>query len=723
MCDTAAVGPGQDNLPLPLTSFVGRHRELAELPSRLAAGRCLTLVGPGGVGKTRLAIEIARRFGASANSEICYVDIARLGAPEAALASVLGVRDERDAPVLTAIATALGERRVLIVLDTCEHVAAACAALTDSLLDTCTGVAILATSRQPINLTREEVRHVAPLEISGPESEAVLLFADRARLAKPDFNVRPEIEAAVTEICRRVEGLPLSIELAAACARLLTPEQTLARLEDRFRLLRVTGRSSDERHRTLRATIDWSYNLLSPSEQQVFARVSVFAGGFTAAAARSVCSGNGIDDDEVTRLLDRLVASSLAYVDLDGERYRMLDTIAEYARERLVASTEESTWRRAHRDWYLAIAELARNSIYSSSQGAWLEALEADLTNLRAAIAWTIEVDRDARVALRFSCALYRFWDLHGHPVEGRQWTERAIALAGSSEPELVAESRYGLAILAFAQGDYTRTRIEAEACLSLRRVLGDREGIATALNLCSLAADYLNDFEGAIRLQEESLALSRELGLTAAVHQGTYHLGLLALRQGELNQATTHLEASAAGWNLSGNRIGAAGAIINLAEVMRMRGDLASARELTEEALAVARETGTKRLEAACLHARGQVLAAAGDDRGARIAYRESAAICRESDALDGLIEIVESLSLAAARRGDGALARQLVATASADRTRLNVPRDPALQREIDDAIGSASTIETSPWTLDEALKLGLMDPEQEKASTDQHR
>jgi len=698
-----------DNLPLPLTSFVGRRRELEDVGAKLGPGRCVTLVGPGGVGKSRLAVEIASRVRSGTDTEVCYVDIARLGAPDAALASVLGVRDDEIASRTTAIAAAIGTRRVLVLLDTCEQVASACAILAGEIRAHCPGVTILSTSRRPIGMPGEDVVHVAPLDSSGPGSDAVLLFTERARLARPGFAVHPENEIAVTAICRRVDGLPLSIELAAACARLLTPEQTLTRLEDRFRLLRAPGRSTDERHRTLRATIDWSYELLSRDEQEMFARVAVFESGFTSAAARSVCAGGGIGEEAVKPLLDRLVQSSLAYVDLDGERYRMLDTIAAYARERLSASDGERTWRTSHRDWYLAIAELARKSIYGDSQGAWLEALEADIANLRSAIAWTIDVDGNARAALRFAAALYRFWDLHGHYADGRQSTEAAIALAAGSEPELEAEAHYGLGILAFAQGDYERTRAEVDVCLALRRELDDREGIGVALNLQSLAADYLNDFDGAVRIQEEGLAIGRELGLTAAVNQGTYHLGLLSLRMGDADRAARHLEESVAGWYASGNRIGAAGAIVNLAEVMRMRGELDRALALTDEALEIAHDTGTKRLEGACLLGRGQILSTAGEDGAALEAFRQSTAICKDLKARDWLVEIVESLSLRAARIGDETLARRLEATATVERGRLHIPRDPATQSELESALRTIESSERSPWTLEEAIEAGL--------------
>lgn len=685
----------------------------------VATRRGVTLTGPGGVGKSRLAVEAARNHLAGRDVEAWLVDLSRPGTVARTLAALLDVHEEPGVDLTGSLAAALRHRETLIVFDNCERSAAESAGVIEALLGECQDLVIVATSRQPLGYAGEVVHTVAPLEIGPSGGDAARLFVDRARFASPGFVETPANADTIRAICRRVDCLPLAIELAAACMRLLAPEQILARLDDRFRLLASVGRNVDPRHRTLRATIDWSYDLLTSNEQMLFRRVSVFAGGFTAAAVRAACSGDGLEDERIAELLDRLVGTSLAFVDLDGERFRMLDTIHEYARERLAGSGEIDHWRAAHRDWFLAMAELARDALHGSGQSAWLESLEAEVSNLHAALSWTLDEARDGAVALRFVSALYRFWELHGYESEGRQWIESALELADGREPGLEAEARFGLAILAFSQGDFATTRDEVVKCLELRRRLGDRQGIARALNLHSLAMDYLNDFALSIALQEESLALSRELGLTSAVLQGTYHLGLLALRQGELGRAKECLAASAAGWKSTGNRIAAAGADINLAEAMRLGGELEDARTLTESVLDVARRTGTSRLEAASLVQLGQVDADAGEMAAAVDRFVEAAELHLRSGARDGLIDIVEGLCVLAARCGCNELAMRLEAAATCERRVLPAPRDPARQRELDSAMTSRGVEESPIWTLEQALDAGLRHFRAETASS----
>ena len=699
----------RDRLPQPLTNFVGRAQDLAILGEHIATSRGVTLTGPGGVGKSRLAVEVARSQLGERDADAWLVDLSKPGNVARALAAMIDVREEPGVNLTGSLVAALRHRTALLVFDNCERSAAECAGVIEALIGECRDIVIVATSRQPLGYASEVVHAVAPLEIGPSGGDAPRLFVDRARFASPGFAETRANAETIRAICRRVDGLPLAIELAASCTRLLAPEQILARLDDRFRLLASVGRTVDPRHRTLRATIDWSYDLLSPNEQTLLRRVSVFAGGFTAAAVRAACSGDGLEDERIADLLDRLVATSLAFVDLDGERFRMLDTIHEYAREKLAASGELEHWRAAHRDWFLAMAELASDALLGSGQSLWLESLDAEASNLHSALSWTLDEARDGAVALRFVSALYRFWELHGYESEGRQWIESAVLLADGREPALEADARFGLAILAFSQSDFATARDEVITCLELRRRLGDREGIARSLNLYSLAMDYLNDFALSVTLQEESLALSRELGLTSAVHQGTYHLGLLALRQGELDRAMECLAASAEGWKSTGNRIAAAGADINLAETMRLCGDLDGARALTASVLDVARRTGTSRLEAASLVQLGQVDVDAGEMAAAIESFVEGAELHRRSGAREGLIDIVEGLFILAARSGNIDLAARLEAAATRERRVLPAPRDPARQRELDATLECRGVAESPVWTLEQALEAGL--------------
>lgn len=692
-------------LPQPVTAIVGRDEHATMLVARLGQTRCLTLTGPGGVGKTRLALELAHKVLDAWPDGVCFVDLVRLNAPGAVASNVadaLGLREERDRPLAAVVHATVADRRMLFVLDNCERVIAECSTFASALLAACPHVGVLATSREPLRVEGESVWRVPPLRVEpaptrspdGPRvSDAMRLFADRAHFASPAFALTSANSPVVAEICRRLEGLPLAIELAAACVKLLSVDQILEKLADRFRLLVGGGRTATVRHRTLRATIDWSYNLLAGDEQQMLERLSVFSRGFTAEAAQAICSGEQIDALAVLDLIDRLIDKSLVIEERSGSdaRYQMLDMVWEYARERLSASGELEPLQRAHRDWYLELAEEARDALSGPDQAFWLGKLEVELENVRGALAWSIHSARDADVSLRLAASIYRFWDVHGYQIEGIHWLEAALALSGDIAPTLEADALFGLAILNFTLGDYPATRTHVERCVAIHREANRREDVARALNLYALVAGYQGDFDLATDVQKESLTLSRELDLTASINQGTFHLGLLAMQRGDLQKADLYLGESVVGWSKAGNRLAAAGATLNLAEVARLQGDMERSLDLLEDVGTVAKEMSAKPLIAACLVHKGQVLGMHGEYATAFSTFERALAIYRESGSREGLAMVLEACVVVASLGKRPKLAVKLAAAATAAREAMRSPLDPTRSAEIDGYVAAA--------------------------------
>jgi predicted ATPase/class 3 adenylate cyclase len=430
------------NLPLQVTSFVGREREMGEIVALLGGTRLLTLTGPGGTGKTRLAVQMAAELLERYSHGAWLVELAPLADPALvpqAVAAVLRVRDNASRPVLTTLTEALRSQQLLVVLDNCEHLIHACAQLTDTLVRTCPRVHVLATSREALGIAGETAYRVPSLRLpTGPElhldavrqSEAARLFTERAAAVQPHFALTPANAQAVVQVCQRLDGIPLALELAAARVRALTVDQVAARLDHRFRLLTGGSRTALPRQQTLRATIDWSYELLSEPERMLFARLSAFVGGWSLEAAEAICADGGIEREDVLDLLIRLVEKSLVLtVGADSaHRYLLLETLRHYGREKLVAEGEAEVLNGRHALYYLAWAEHAGRELTGSGLAVRLGQLEAELGNVRAALRWSVEAG-DAEWGLRVSGVLSYFWYLRGFRAEGRAWLEELVAL------------------------------------------------------------------------------------------------------------------------------------------------------------------------------------------------------------------------------------------------------------------------------------------------------
>jgi non-specific serine/threonine protein kinase len=626
---TPAPVPRRHNLPLQSTSFVGRADERAEVARLLGTTRLLTLVGTGGVGKTRLALEVAADQLNTYADGVWLVDLAPLVDPSLlpqAVATVLGIREQPRDLVAQTLATALERRRLLLVLDNCEHLIVACAELAAALLRLCPGVRILATSREPLNVAGELAWPVPPLALPDPRLQpsvelvaryaAVRLFAERATAALASFRLTDRNAADVLRVCRRLDGLPLAIELAAARVRLLTVGQIADRLTDRFRLLVGRSRSAPARQQTLRATVDWSYELLGEPERQLFDRLAVFAGGWSLEAAEAVCSGDSVDATEVLDLLGHLVDKSLVLAELNrdgGARYRLLETLRQYGQERLAASASAEAVRRRHATFFQDLVETAESKLAGPEEAIWLERLEQEHDNLRAALQWCLDA-REPEVGLRLAGAAWRFWLVRGYLSEGSRWLAEVLRLAsaaGSSASRAKALNAAGN--LAGAQGDHERAGQLHEQALAARRELGDMGGVAQSLHNLGGVAAIQRDYATARRRFEEALALRRELGDRPAIARSVSNLATLALHREDDAQAAVLTDEALALFREFRDEDGIARSLLRLGLIAERRGDVDTALAHLSDTLAVFRSLGDKGQVAECLESLAGILGAHG--------------------------------------------------------------------------------------------------------------
>ena len=641
-----------NNLPQQVTSFIGREKEVAEVKGLLNTARLLTLTGSGGSGKTRLSLQAAADLLTGEGDGVWLVELASVADPALvpqAVADALCVRESVADTIRQTLVEWLRPRRLLLVLDNCEHVLAACASLAADLLRSCPGVQILASSREPLNVAGEQTYRVPSLRLPDPRQrqtveslsqfEAVRLFIERARTAQPLFAVTDENAPAVAQVCFHLDGIPLAIELAAARVRSLSVEEVNARLDNRFRLLTGGSRAALPRQQTLRALIDWSYDLLTDPEKALLCRLSVFAGGWALAAAEAVCAGGVIEDWEVLDLLTALADKSLVAAEPEalGTRYRLLETVRQYAAERLAESGEADPVRDRHLSWCVELASEAEPRLQGPDQGAWLARLEADLENLRAALAWGAACHPE--IALTLACDLTRFWIFRGYASEGRSALEAALATQSPVTEPVRLRALRETGTLAQAQGDDVRARSLLEQSLAGFRALGDRAGEAATLG--RLGEIFMNggDLAGAQTVLEEALALNAALGngggeaenlgalgyiartqgdyaasrvlleraiyifeargdvLMATAHRGS--LAFAVLGQGDVAGAGTLLKQTLAEYRTLGNRPGEAWTLASLASLEGGQGDVAAAIRHLEEAMAINRDIGNRAGEA----------------------------------------------------------------------------------------------------------------------------
>lgn len=599
-------------LPCPLTTLVGRVGEIEEAVSAMERHRLVTLTGPGGVGKTRLAIAVAEQIGPGYPDGICFVDlvpVAEAGGVPSAIGRALGVREESNRPVLETVCEYAAVRHLLLILDNCEHLVEACAAFTQSVLEASPQLRILTTSRRPLGVPGEHILRIPPLGV--PEfrtkygkdslslvmaSDAARLFVERACEANPGFRPAPAQASAIGEICRLLDGMPLALELAAAGTRLVPLSEIAARLRNSLESGLVEVRTLDDRHRSLHATLDWSYRLLRAEEMRFLRRLSVFAAGFGLEAASFVGGDAAQPPGDALPLLARLIDHSLIVrePDLSEERYSLLETTRQYLLAKMAEFGEEKATRERHLAFYLAYAERTEPELMGPDQAVLLERLEREHANLSVALEFSRTSPDRAIQGLRLASALWRFWAFHGYLSEGRRHLWELLEAVGDSQNLcLRARALLGSGNLALLQGDYTSAKIQFQEAEEIARSVGEPAILAAVLQGLGNTAHEENRNEDAQRFQEQSLALWRELGDECAVAIVLNNLGNIAKEQRQMDRARALYNQSLALHRKTGNLRGAATTTLCLGIVAAYSRNLQEAVRLCEESLRAYRELG----------------------------------------------------------------------------------------------------------------------------------
>jgi non-specific serine/threonine protein kinase len=606
------------NLPRALTSFVGREPELDRLADVLATTPLLTLVGAGGIGKTRLAQELAQGHQARFPDGCWMVELAALEDPvlvPSAIVAAIGLCDHGTQDLTSMLTEYVGRKQMLLILDNCEHLVQACAQLAAHLLSTCPGLHILATSREPLLIPGETTWQVSPLTAPAlvhqgslehlGANPAVKLFVDRARAAA-EVDFTPENAASIARICNTVDGIPLAIELAAAWTRTLSLQQLADKLDADASLLRVPNRMGPPRHRALHATIDWSYALLNTQERTLLSRLSVFAGGWTLQTAEDVCSGGGIAGAEVLDLLGRLVEKSMVLVDTrrSEARYRLLEPIRQYACDRLEALDEAAEYRQRHAAHFLVLAGGGPENPVGAEEVASLDRHEAEHANLRVALRWALSHGQVSK-ALQAAAELYRYWERRGHFQEGCVWLEEGLAHTGAAavSPTVRSGALNALAFLYWRSGSAGRARPAAEQALALSRTAGDTKGVAQALLNLGMVAYLRSNYAQAVTYLEASVASARQVGRAPMLSVALAFLGRALLwLSGPIDGVAIVLRESMQLAQATQSRYASGHALAASGDLRWMQGSAADAVDLWKRALTAFAELADRRGIAGCL-------------------------------------------------------------------------------------------------------------------------
>jgi predicted ATPase/DNA-binding CsgD family transcriptional regulator len=673
-----------NNLPIQLTPFIGREQELETIFQMLRRDdvRLLTLTGPGGAGKTRLGLQAAAELSDFYKDGVFFVNLAPISdfaLVVPTIAETLDIQERADPFLQKRLKEILRKKQMLLLLDNFEQVIDAGVQVGD-LLASCPGLNVLVTSREALHLQAEHEFPVPPLELPDPknlpdlaeisQNAAIALFLQRAQAVKPDFQLTNANARAIVEICVRLDGLPLAIELAAARMKLFPPQALLARLNQRLAVLSGPLRDLPARQQTLRNTIAWSYNLSNAQEQRLFRWLSVFVDGCTLQAIESVCAAlsNG---DEAAQILDAVASlidkSLLQQTEQEGEepRFRMLETIREYGLERLAANEEMEATRQAHAEYFLTLAEEAEPQLQGRELILWLERLDLEHENLRAAMQWLAEQGKDrhdVEVALRLGAALEQFWVIRGYHSEGRNFLDRALLSSEGVSTSIQARAFSAAGRLALNQGDMDRAKVLCEQHLALCRELGDSGGIALALQRLAVVAWIRNNVTAAYELTEEALAIWKELEDKANIAWALSWLANMTSQQGVYVRGLALFEESLAIYRQLENKLDTANVMCRLAEMRYVsQSDPELTFSLLEESLEIYRSVGDKMGLATCLHLSGQLALIQGNVTEASSLAEESLALFRETGYWQGISISLCLLAKVEAKQGRYTTARTL--------------------------------------------------------------
>ncbi|MGB7586123.1 MAG: protein kinase [Terriglobales bacterium] len=696
--------PPANSLPAQRTAFIGREREAADL--RRLLGRAdvhlVTLTGPGGIGKTRLALQVAGEMAAQFPGGVCFVGLSAVGERgliASAIAQAVGVRERGNAsPQENLIEYVAGlSQPMLLLLDNFEHLVAA-APVVAQMLTAGPRLKVVVTSQAPLHIYGEHEFPVPPLALPDPKSipplevlsrlPAIALFVERAQAVKHQFALTQENAPAVAAICARLDGLPLAIELAAARIKLISPSAMLARLESRLNLLTGGARDLPTRQQTLRNTVDWSYGLLNGAEQTLFRRLSVFSGGCTLEAVEAVCDTKGdlgLDVLEgVASLVDKSLAQQVEQVDKET-RFIMLSTIREYALERLAESNDEAATRRSHAAYYLVLAEEGAEEI--AAQPEWLDRFEFEHENFRLAIDYLVKTG-DAEWGFRIGAALFRFWETREHLTEGRHAIARLLALEGASRPKLRVRLLFAGAVLAVAQGDYKSGRPLFEESLETCVKLNDNRGVAVALNALAVNARDRGEFADASILFERCVAIWKDLGDSANIARALSNLASVMKLQAEYERASSLYDECLTIFREVGDDAGAAWTLNYQGDVAREKADFDAARSLCEQSLSEFRRLRDSWGIASTLADLASLSCDQGNNAEARRLYGESIKGFQELGHKRGVARALECLAVSAAAQSNAEQSLHLAGAAAALRQRLGAPLTPTEQPRLEKAL-----------------------------------
>lgn len=726
------LGSLPNNLPLQLTSFIGREREIDEVKQWLSVTRLLTFTGPGGCGKTRLAIQVAADLIEEFRDGVFFVALAPLtesGLIVPTIAQTLGIRESAGRLILTILKEYLQSRNILLVLDNFEQVISA-APLVAELLAACGQLYILVTSREALHVRGEReylvpplavpnISKLAPLE-SLTQSPAVELFVQRAQAVKPDFKLTNETASAIAEICYQLDGLPLAIELAAARMRLMPPRQMLARLEHRLQFLTGGARDLPERQQTLRNTIAWSYDLLNESDQELFRRLSVFVGGCTVAAAETVAGISQSILDQIDSLLDK---SLLRHSEGKGgePRFEMLETLREFGLEQLDTSGEQAVIRQRHANFFLSLAEPAEARLESAEQIEWLNQMEQEHDNLRAALEWSKTAEDKGQLTMRLASLLGVFWEARGHFSEGRARLTAVLAIESAQGRTFErAKLLRRAAELAYRQSDYAATKLLAAESLDICREIGDKQGTASALIKLGDAETEMGDYATASAHFEETVTIWRELKDKHGTARALINLGWAALRRGDYPLANARLEEALTLHRELKDIRGIGFALSGLGEVAMRQGDYARATAQVEESLELRRQSGNKWGVGVSLGTLGWIAIRQGDWEGGIERLAESLEVRQEIGDKSGSAWCLERLAEVAIAGGHSEKAVRVFAAAASLRASVSSVMDAVdqpdyatklatLRGELGEERFSAAWAQGSALTLDQAIALAF--------------